>query len=116
MTIKRLETGVRLSHAVVHGGTVYLAGQVAQDRSKDVGGQTAEVLAQIDALLAAAGTDKSRILSAQIWVKDIKADFAGMNAVWDAWVPKGEAPARATVQADLAAPDILVEIMVVAAI
>ena len=112
--IQRLHPGPRMSQAVVHGNTVYLAGQVADDPSADVAGQTRQVLANIDKLLAAAGTDKTRILSATIYLADI-GTFAQMNSVWDAWVPEGHTPARATVEAKLAAPQYKVEIQVVAA-
>ena len=114
MTIKRLQAGPRMSQAVIHNGTIYLAGQVANDPEKDVGDQTRQILASIDALLAEAGSDKTRILSAQIFLADI-ADFAAMNAQWDAWVPAGHTPARATTAAKLATPKYRVEIMVVAA-
>jgi enamine deaminase RidA (YjgF/YER057c/UK114 family) len=115
MTIERIESGTRMSKAVVHGDTVYLAGQVA-DRSAGatVREQTGEILGIIDALLAKAGTDKTKLLSANIWLTDI-ATFAEMNTVWDAWVAPGSAPARATVQAQLAAPQFKVEIAVIAA-
>ena len=114
MTIQRIKGGPRMSMAVVHGNTVYVAGQVADDPNADVGGQTKQILGKIDALLAEAGTDKTRILSANIWLRDI-ATFAQMNAAWDAWVPQGDTPARATVEAKLASPNLLVEIAVIAA-
>ena len=113
--IKRLEVGPRMSQAVVHGNTVYLAGQVADDPSADVAGQTRQVLASIDKLLAAAGSDKTRILSATIYLANI-GTFAQMNSEWDAWVPRGHTPARATVEAKLAAPQYKVEIQVIAAV
>jgi len=113
--IKRLEVGPRMSQAVVHGSTVYLAGQVAEDTSLDVTGQTREVLAAIDALLAAAGTDKTRILAATVYLADIQT-FAQMNSAWDAWVPAGHTPARATVEALPATPEYKVEIVVIAAL
>lgn len=113
--IRRLDPGPRMSQAVVHGNTVYLAGQVADDPAADVRGQTVQVLASIDRLLAAAGTDKTRILSATIYLSDIRS-FAEMNAAWDAWVAQGHTPARATVEARLAAPQYKVEIQVLAAI
>jgi enamine deaminase RidA (YjgF/YER057c/UK114 family) len=113
-TITRIEAGPRMSKAVVHGDTVYLAGIVADDNSQDVTGQTRQILAEIDRLLALAGTDKSKLLRANIWLSDI-ATFGQMNAVWDAWVSPGNTPARATVEAALATPDYKVEIMVVAA-
>ncbi|MGI9246639.1 MAG: RidA family protein [Steroidobacteraceae bacterium] len=112
--IQRLQVGPRMSQAVVHGDTVYLAGQVAADPSADVPGQTRQVLDAIDRLLAEAGTDKTRILSATVYLSDI-ATFAQMNAAWDAWVPAGNSPARATVEAKLATPAYKVEIVVVAA-
>ncbi|HUO78556.1 MAG TPA: RidA family protein [Steroidobacteraceae bacterium] len=113
--IKRLEVGPRMSQAVVHGNTVYLAGQVADDTSADVTGQTRQVLASIDRLLAAAGTDKTRILAATVYLADI-GSFAAMNFAWDAWVASGHAPARATVEAALATPAYKVEIVVTAAL
>jgi len=115
MTIERHEVAARMSKAVVHGNTVYLAGIVAEaPKGKSITEQTKSVLAQIDGLLAKAGSDKSKLLSATIWITDM-ANFAAMNAVWDAWVVPGQTPARATVEAKLAAPDYQVEIMVVAA-
>ncbi len=113
--IKRIQVGPRMSQAVVHGQTVYLAGQVADDPKADVATQTRQVLASIDRLLAAAGSDKTRILRASIFLKDI-GSFADMNKVWDAWVAQGHTPARATVQSALATPDYLVEIVVTAAL
>lgn len=113
--IARLHVGRRMSQAVCHGGVVYLAGQVAEDVSLDASGQARQVLAAIDRLLAEAGSDKTCILQANVYLADI-ADFAAMNAVWDAWVPQGHTPARATVQARLAAPEYRVEIQVVAAL
>ena len=112
--IKRIETGPRMSQAVIHNGTVYLAGQVGKP-GDSVTAQTTEVLAQIDRLLAECGSDKTRILSAQIWLADIST-FAEMNAVWDAWVVPGTAPPRATVQAALADPGWKIEIVVTAAV
>lgn len=111
--ITRLEPGKRMSNAVVHNGIVYLAGQVGEPKG-DVTSQTGEILAEVDRLLALAGSDKTRILYAQIWLADI-ATFDQMNAVWDAWVAPGNAPARATGEARLAAPDYLVEIIITAA-
>ena len=115
MTISRFKTGPRMSQAVVHGNTVYLAGQVADDPVPSVGEQMRQILARVEALLATAGSDKSRILSANIWLADI-GRFAEMNAVWDAWVVPGHTPARATVQSNLARPGMLVEIMIVASV
>jgi enamine deaminase RidA (YjgF/YER057c/UK114 family) len=114
MEIKRNGTGPRMSAGVVHNGTIYLAGQVADDASADVAGQTRQILSTIDRLLGECGSDKTKILSAQIFLADIKT-FAEMNSAWDAWVPAGHTPARATVEAKLAAPKYLVEIMVIAA-
>lgn len=113
--IKRLDVGARMSEVAVHNGTAYLAGQVADDASDDIRGQTTQVLGAIDALLARVGSDKSRILMTQIFLADL-ADFAGMNAVWDAWVVPGQTPPRATVQATLAKPDWKIEIVVTAAV
>jgi enamine deaminase RidA (YjgF/YER057c/UK114 family) len=115
MTIQRIGTGPRMSKAVVHGDTVYLAGQVADKAAAaGVGEQTQEILAIIDGLLDEAGTDKSKLLTANIWLADM-ATFAEMNAVWDKWVTPGATPARATIEAKLAAPRYKVEIMVTAA-
>ncbi len=113
--IQRTDVGPRISEMAVHNGVAYLAGQVAADATLDAQGQTADVLAQVDALLARAGTDKSRILMAQIFLADV-ADFAAMNAAWDAWVAPGHAPPRATVEARLAKPEWKVEIVVKAAV
>ena len=112
--ITRIQPGARMSEAVIHGNTVYLAGQVGEP-GDDVAAQTKTTLAEIDALLAQAGTDKSKILMATIWLADI-ADFEAMNAVWDAWVDKANPPARATSEGKLASSDYLVEIIVVAAL
>ena len=114
--LTRLDAGARMSQAVIHGGRAFLAGQVA-DKTKglSVGEQTAEILSRIDRLLKQAGTDKTRVLSANIWLADM-ATFAEMNAVWDKWVVAGKTPARATVEARLAAPEYTVEIMVTAAL
>lgn len=114
MTITRIGVGPRMSQAVIHGDTVYLAGQVADNPVPSVERQTKQVLAKIDKLLKQCGTSKAKILKANIWLSDIR-QFDEMNKVWDAWVPKGNAPARATVEARLAGPEYLVEIMVVAA-
>lgn len=115
MTIERIEVGPRMSNAVVHNGVVYLAGIVAGDSSADTKGQTEQILAKIDSLLAAAGSDKTKILKANIWLPNI-AQFGEMNQAWDAWVPAGHTPARATVESRLADPKLLVEIMVEAAV
>ncbi|QIL80422.1 RidA family protein [Diaphorobacter sp. HDW4A] len=113
MTIQRLHTNARMSQAVIANGFVFLAGQVASDTAKDVAGQTAEILAKIDALLAESGSDKTKIVQATIWLAD-HTTFEQMNAVWDAWVPQGNAPARACVESALARPAFTVEIGVVA--
>ena len=114
MSIQRFHGGPRMSQMVVHNDTVYLAGQVANTPSPDVEAQTREILGQIDALLAEAGTSKSKILSATIYLTDI-GTFGAMNKAWEAWVEAGNTPARATVEAKLAAPEYLVEIQVIAA-
>ncbi len=115
MKIERHETGPRMSKAVIHGDTVYLAGIVADNpKGKSMAEQTSNILSQIDGFLAMAGTNKTKLLSANIWITDM-AHFADMNSVWDAWVSPGNTPARATVEAKLASPDYKVEIMVVAA-
>ena len=114
MEITRLHPGKRLSEVAIHNGTVYLAGQIAEDATQDIAGQTREVLGHVDRLLAEAGSDKSAILMVQIFISDL-ANFAGMNAVYDEWVADGNAPPRATVQAKLANPAWLVEVVVTAA-
>jgi enamine deaminase RidA (YjgF/YER057c/UK114 family) len=115
MKIERHEIGPRMSKAVVHGDTVYLAGIVADSpKGKSMAEQTKSILSQIDGFLAKSGTDKTKLLSANIWITDM-AKFAEMNAAWDAWVSPSNTPARATVEAKLASPDYVVEIMVVAA-
>ena len=115
MAIERKQVGPRMSGAVVHGNTVYLAGQVAHKAAgKSVTEQTKEILETIDALLAECGTSKQNLLSTNIWLSDMST-FAEMNAVWDAWVGAGHAPARACIEARLASPDLLVEVGIVAA-
>lgn len=114
MSITRLEPEERLSGAVIHNGLVYLAGQVADDATQDAQGQMEDILRQVDAILAKAGTDKSRLISVQIFLADM-ADMAGMNRAWDAWLDKGNKPARATVEAKLADPSWKVELTGVAA-
>ena len=115
MSIQRIQPGPRMSKAVVHGDTVYLAGQVAAAAAgKSVAEQTADILGIIDGLLAEAGTDKSKLLMVNIWLSDMST-FAEMNAVWDKWVVAGATPGRATVEAKLAAPQFTVEIAVIAA-
>ncbi|MGR3722848.1 RidA family protein [Abyssibius alkaniclasticus] len=113
MNIERIKTGARMSQAVIHNGTVYLAGQVGKP-GEDVAAQTRTILAGIDALLAEAGSSKEHILQATIWLASMD-DFAAMNAEWDAWVPAGHAPARATGESALATPDYRVEIIIIAA-
>ncbi|GGN34887.1 MULTISPECIES: RidA family protein [Marinomonas] len=114
-TIERMEVGQRMSRIVKHNETVYLCGQVGADANTDITEQTRTMLNKVDVLLEQAGTDKSYILSATIYLRDMK-DFAAMNAVWDSWIPEGHAPARACVEARLARPELLVEISVVAAL
>ena len=114
-TLQRFDVGPRMSEMAVHNGTVYLAGQVAGDAGQDIRGQTRQVLAAIDALLARAGSDKGKILRAQIFLADL-GDFAAMNAVWEAWVIAGHTPPRATVQAALAKPQWKIEVVVTAAV
>jgi enamine deaminase RidA (YjgF/YER057c/UK114 family) len=114
MSITRKHTGRRMSQLVIHGDTVYLAGQVASDAKDDIAGQTRQVLEKIATLLDEAGSDKSKLLSAQIWLANM-GHFAQMNEVWDAWLPEGVAPARACIEARLASPDLLVEVGVIAA-
>ncbi|MBT8433036.1 MAG: RidA family protein, partial [Gammaproteobacteria bacterium] len=109
MSITRHHTNQRMSQIVIHGDTVYLAGQVANDSNADITAQTRQVLQKIDALLSEAGSDKSQVLSAQIWLTSM-GHFAQMNEVWDAWIPERHAPARACIEARLASPDLLVEI------
>ncbi|MEC5216387.1 enamine deaminase RidA (YjgF/YER057c/UK114 family) [Actimicrobium sp. GrIS 1.19] len=114
MNIERLHVGPTLSEVAIYQGTVWLAGQVADDASQDIGGQTAQVLAHVDRLLNDAGSDRGRILMCQIFLADL-ADFPAMNQVWNAWVTPGQTPPRATVQAALANPDWLIEMVVTAA-
>ncbi|NTJ45329.1 RidA family protein [Agrobacterium larrymoorei] len=112
--IERFETGPRMSRAVTHSGVAYLAGLTADDVTQDVAGQTQQVLAKADAKLAIAGTGKSQLLTATIWLRDI-SDFDAMNKVWEGWIDSANPPARATAQCHLAAPEILVEIIFTAA-
>ena len=116
MTAQRLQSNRRMSQIVIHNETVYLSGQVGTDMTAGIEQQTRETLINIERLLAAAGTDKTRILSVTIYLKDIDADFAGMNQVWDQWIAEGSTPARATVEAKLCEPEILVELSVIAAL
>lgn len=113
--VQRFDIGPRMSEMTVHNGVCYLAGQVAVGGATDIVGQTREVLAAVDALLAKAGSDKTKVLRAEIFLADM-ADFAGMNSVWDEWVVAGHTPARATVQAALARPQWKVEIIITAAL
>ena len=114
MTIERKHTGERMSRIVKHNGTIYLCGQVCKDANENITRQTETMLEKVDELLLEAGSSREHILSATIYIKTME-DFAAMNAVWDAWVPQGHAPARACVQASMARPELLVEISVVAA-
>ena len=114
MSIQRFHIGKRLSEMAIHNNTIYLAGQVAEDTSQDITGQTQQVLTAIDRLLAEAGSNKSKILSTTIYLTDM-AEFPGMNAVWDSWVVEGHTPPRATLEAKLAKQGYKVEIQVIAA-
>lgn len=114
MTIERQEIGQRMSRIVKHNGTIYLCGQVAADANAGIAEQTQTMLDKVETLLEQAGSDKEHILSATVYIRDMK-DFAAMNAVWDAWVPEGHAPARACVEARMARPELLVEVSVIAA-
>ncbi len=113
-TIARMETTDRMSKIVIHHDTVYLCGQVADNSDAPIGPQTENMLAKVERLLQQAGSGKEHMLSATIYLRDMK-DFAGMNAVWDQWVPQGHAPVRACVEARMARPDLLVEVSIVAA-
>lgn len=114
--ITRIEPTHRRSRLVVHNGVAYMTGVAAEDKTLDIKGQTREVLEKIDIHLAKAGIDKTRLLSVQIWLKDIECDYAGMNEVWDAWVPAGAGPARASGESKLGHPGMLVEMLVTAAV
>jgi enamine deaminase RidA (YjgF/YER057c/UK114 family) len=113
--ILRIVTNKRRGRAVVYNGMIFVGGQAADDRNQDIRRQTKQALEKIDKVLADAGSDKTRILSAQIWLKDIARDFAGMNEIWDAWMGTEASPARATAQCEMGAPDVLVEIIITAA-
>lgn len=113
--IQRIATDTRRSRAVVYNGMVFVGGQTADDRSQDIQGQTRQTLAKIEKFLAEAGTEKSRLLTAQIWLKNIERDFDGMNEIWDAWTAPNAASTRATAQCEMGDPNILVEIIVTAA-
>src|SRR5581483_907882 len=114
MSIQRINAGPRMSQAVVHGDTIYIAGQVASDTTADIVGQTRQILTKIESLLREAGSEKSKLLSANIWLSNV-AYYDAMNSVWDAWVTPGSPPARATVGAPLAGPQYLIEIAAIAA-
>lgn len=114
MSIKRFHANKRMSQAIIHDKLVYLAGQVAQDTQGDIEKQTKEALASIEKLLAEAGTDKTRLLSATIYLKNIEKDFEHMNHLWDNWLPEGVTPVRSTIEAKMCEPSFLVEITVVA--
>jgi enamine deaminase RidA (YjgF/YER057c/UK114 family) len=113
--VRRFHVGDRMSEMAIHNGTVYLAGQVAGDATQDIRGQTTQVLAAVDKLLAEAGTERAHIVMCQIYLADM-ADFAAMNSIWDDWVEPGDAPPRATVQASLAKPQWKIEVVVTAAL
>ena len=115
MEIERQEVKQRMSRIVIHNGTIYLCGQVCADASKGIEEQTQTMLDKVDALLVQAGSDREHILSATVYLRDMK-DFAAMNGVWDAWVPEGYAPARACVEARMARAELLVEVSVIAAV
>jgi enamine deaminase RidA (YjgF/YER057c/UK114 family) len=115
MTITRMETKQRMSKIVIHNGTIYLCGQVAEDASQDIKEQTRTMLEKVDVLLAHAGSDREHILSATIYIKSMNL-FSEMNDVWDNWIPKDHAPARACVEASMAREELLVEISVIAAL
>jgi enamine deaminase RidA (YjgF/YER057c/UK114 family) len=114
--IKRIATDKRRSRAVAYNGMVLVGGQTADDHTQDIAGQTRQSLAKVEKFLAEAGTDKSNLLTAQIWLKNIGRDFAGMNEVWDSWTTSGNAPTRATAQCEMSASDVLVEIIFTAAL
>ncbi|CAM4103831.1 Enamine/imine deaminase [Bordetella tumbae] len=114
--IVRIATDKRRSRVVIYNGIAFVSGQAADDRSQDIRGQTQQTLAKIDSFLARAGTSKHHLLTAQIWLKDIKNDFQGMNEVWDSWTAPDAAPTRATAQCLMGAEDVLVEIIVTAAV
>ncbi|EMH4147404.1 RidA family protein [Providencia stuartii] len=113
--IKRNNPKPRLADSVEYAGLVYLSGQVPNDLNGDITAQTQDILAKIDTLLAASNSDKTRILSAQVWIKNMERDFAAFNAVWESWMPTENSPARAAVEANMAREQVLVEIMVTAA-
>lgn len=114
--LERLDAGPRLSRAVIHDGVIHFAGITAKDRTQDIAGQTRQALEALDGHLARAGSDKTRLLSVYVLMREVDRDFAAMNEVWEAWVVAGQAPARATWQAKLAAPAILIELVATAAV
>jgi enamine deaminase RidA (YjgF/YER057c/UK114 family) len=114
--IVRHKTNLKRGRAVIYGGQAFIGGVAAHDRTLDIQGQTLEALAKLDTILAEVGSDRTRLLRAEIWLKDISADFQGMNEVWDSWIDPEHAPARATSQCLLTAPDALIEIVVTAAV
>lgn len=114
--IMRLKTNSRRGRAAIFGGMVFIGGQAADDRSADIRGQTEQALAKLDKVLATAGSDRRHLLSVQIWLKDIERDFAAMNDTWDEWIDPEAAPARATAECEMGASDVLVEILVTAAV
>lgn len=114
--IQRFQSTRRLSRVVLHNGTVYVAGVTASRTAGDIGEQTADVLAKIDQYLASVGSGRDKLLSVQIWLKNIERDFTGMNVVWESWIPENAVPTRATCEARLASSDLLVEIIVTAAL
>lgn len=113
--MQRIATDPRRSRAVIYNGIVFIGGQTCDDRTQDIRGQTKQALEKVEKFLAEAGTDKSRLISAQIWMSNIERDVAGMNDIWDAWTTPGAAPTRATAQVSFASKDLLVEITVLAA-
>ncbi|BCV64945.1 RidA family protein [Shewanella carassii] len=115
MTIQRIDTNARMSSIVIHNNTAYLCGQVAKDKYADIQQQTLTMLEEVDELLKRAGSSRERILSATIYLKQM-SDYDAMNAIWDAWLPAGHAPARACVEASIAEPEYLVEVSIIAAI
>jgi len=114
--IRRIVTNSRRGRAVVHNGVLYIGGQTAADKTQDIRGQVRQTLARVEEILAEAGTDKSKLLTAQIWIKDITRDFVGMNEVWDAWVDPENAPTRATAECVMGSPDVLFEVIFTAAV
>lgn len=114
--IIRIKTNPRRGRAVIHNGVLYVGGQTADDENQDIRGQVTETLAKLDAVLEEAGTDKTKLLTAIIWLKDIERDFKEMNEVWDAWIDQKNMPTRATAQCEMATPDTLFEVIVTAAV